>query len=115
MRAVATDAWGSDWSPHATLSGHKWEVWQLNFTAGVLFSGSFDHTIKRWDMRTLSCSATLRGHKGRGGRRCRPVRAVTEPPPPGYVHAMTIGEAELISGCADRTIKVGACCAAVFA
>jgi WD40 repeat protein len=53
--------------PHATLSGHKWEVWQLAWTDGVLFSGSFDHTIKRWDLRTLSCTATLRGHKGACG------------------------------------------------
>ena len=54
--------------PHATLSGHKWEVWQQVYTDGVLFTGSFDHTIKRWDMRTLSCSATLRGHKGSRAR-----------------------------------------------
>ncbi|KAJ3343638.1 protein with putative role during mitosis [Gonapodya sp. JEL0774] len=28
-----------------TMQGHNWEVWQLQYTMGVLFSGSFDHTI----------------------------------------------------------------------
>jgi E3 ubiquitin-protein ligase TRAF7 len=62
----------------ATLSGHNWEgkietmnfatisslVWQLECDDHVLLSGSFDHTIKRWDIRQFQNSATLRGHHG---------------------------------------------------
>ncbi|KAL7748930.1 E3 ubiquitin-protein ligase traf7 [Sorochytrium milnesiophthora] len=74
--------------PTQTLGGHNWEVWQLKYHHGALFSGSFDHTIKRWDTRNMfSCTATLTGHKG-------------------FVHAMCLGRKSLISGCADRTIKI---------
>ncbi|KAI8049268.1 WD40-repeat-containing domain protein [Syncephalis plumigaleata] len=90
----------------ARLDGHNWEVWQLAYAgqygrqgaassalgsgtglAGKLFSGSFDHTIRRWDTRMWSCDLVLRGHKG-------------------YVHAMTLGDGCLISGCADKTVKM---------
>ncbi|KAI9223940.1 WD40-repeat-containing domain protein [Blastocladiella britannica] len=73
--------------PVTTLTGHNWEVWQLKVTDGVLFSGSFDHTIRRWDPRTFECTATLRGHRG-------------------FVHAMAVGNRSLITGCADRTVKI---------
>ena len=50
----------------STLAGHNWEVWQLVYTDGALFSASFDHTIKRWDVRNrMKCDATLKGHQGR--------------------------------------------------
>jgi WD40 repeat protein len=75
------------------LHGHNWEVWQLEVVESCLFSGSFDHTIKRWDLRMFECSATLSGHQG-------------------FVHAMTLGCRALITGCADRTIKV--CCFSRF-
>lgn len=61
----------------ATLDGHRWEgfpanssianrflVWQLLYHHGIIMSGSFDHTIKRWDMRVMSCFDTLIGHLG---------------------------------------------------
>ncbi|KXS19187.1 WD40 repeat-like protein [Gonapodya prolifera JEL478] len=70
-----------------TMQGHNWEVWQLQYSMGVLFSGSFDHTIKRWDPRMFQCTHTLRGHKG-------------------FVHALALGNDNLISGCADRTVKI---------
>jgi WD40 repeat protein len=54
--------------------------------AGKLFSGSFDHTVRRWDTRMWQCDLVLRGHKG-------------------YVHAMTLGDGCLVTGCADKTIK----------
>ncbi|KAL1918510.1 uncharacterized protein VTP21DRAFT_3170 [Calcarisporiella thermophila] len=77
------------YGPTATLHGHGWEVWQLVCVPGEykLFSGSFDHTIRRWDTRMLRCDLILKGHKG-------------------YVHAVTLGDDFLISGCADRTIKI---------
>ena len=87
----------NDYTPITTLCSHSWEVWQLEFVASnghaKLFSGSFDHTIKRWDPRTMLCDLTLTGHKG-------------------FVHALTSsktgfgGEGALISGCADRTVKI---------
>ena len=79
----------SDWALAKTLQGHRWEVWQLVFVEGALFSGSFDHTIKRWTVtrESIECSATLSGHKG-------------------YVHAMVLGKDCLITGCADKTIKI---------
>ncbi|CAG8460281.1 12937_t:CDS:10 [Ambispora leptoticha] len=78
----------NDYTPADTLSGHNWEVWQLEYTNGSLFSASFDHTIKRWNVRNqIVCDLTLKGHQG-------------------FVHAMTLGDCNLITGCADRTIKV---------
>ena len=49
-----------------TLTGHKWEIWQLVFVDGALFSGSFDHSIRRWSILddSMECTATLSGHKG---------------------------------------------------
>jgi hypothetical protein len=32
------------------IQEHTWEVWQLSIRDGLLFSGSFDHSIK---VRTL--------------------------------------------------------------
>ncbi|KAI9190347.1 E3 ubiquitin-protein ligase traf7 [Blastocladiella emersonii ATCC 22665] len=74
-------------APVAVLAGHNWEVWRLQVVDGVLFSGSFDHSIKRWDTRTFEATATLKGHRG-------------------FVHALAAGHGSLISGCADRTIKI---------
>jgi len=76
-------------SLHCVLSGHKWEIWQLLYFDKALFSASFDHTIKRWKVsgNSIECTATLHGHKG-------------------YVHAMERGESCLITGCADKSIKV---------
>ncbi|KAJ3117089.1 E3 ubiquitin-protein ligase traf7, partial [Nowakowskiella sp. JEL0407] len=54
----------NDYSQVASMTGHKWEVWQVEYCQqGVLFSGSFDHTIKRWDIRNFESTATLKGHK----------------------------------------------------
>jgi len=79
----------NDWELVKTLQGHRWEVWQVVYANGALFSGSFDHTIKRWTVTrdSIECSATLSGHKG-------------------YVHAMVVGKDCLITGCADKTIKI---------
>jgi WD40 repeat protein len=43
-----------DYSRISTLNEHRWvlvinkEVWQLEYCDNVIFSGSHDHTIKRW-------------------------------------------------------------------
>ncbi|TPX36232.1 hypothetical protein SmJEL517_g01541 [Synchytrium microbalum] len=78
----------NDYSRIRTLSGHQWEVWQLQYTDGALFSSSHDHTVKRWDVRmTFLNDLTLKGHKG-------------------FVHALCIGNRELLSGGADKTIRI---------
>ncbi|KAJ1501315.1 hypothetical protein HMI54_015840 [Coelomomyces lativittatus] len=74
-------------SPIAHLFGHEWETWQLCLSYPYLFSGSFDHSIKKWDLRSFQCISTLNGHHG-------------------FVHAMCFGEKSLISGCADKKIKI---------
>ncbi|KAI8807782.1 WD40-repeat-containing domain protein [Cladochytrium replicatum] len=76
------------WSPIGMMQGHLWEVWQVEFCGvNTLFSGSFDHTIKRWDVRRFEETAVLNGHRG-------------------FVHALTVGNSTLMSGCADKTIRV---------
>ncbi|EFA76777.1 hypothetical protein PPL_09528 [Heterostelium album PN500] len=68
-------------------NAHKWEVWQLNMCGGYLFSGSFDHTIKTWDLRTFQNQRTITGHRS-------------------YIHALTSSSFHLFSGSADKFIKV---------
>ncbi|KAI3640515.1 hypothetical protein MIR68_001393 [Amoeboaphelidium protococcarum] len=71
-----------------TLIGHNWEVWQIQYAGrNTLFSASFDHQIKRWDLRNVSCNMTLTGHSG-------------------YVHALTCSDQFLVSGCADKTVRI---------
>jgi WD40 repeat protein len=76
------------------MIGHNWEVWRLEYNFYNLFSGSHDHTIKRWgkfylnvDVRNFQNISTLTGHRG-------------------YIHALTWSKFALVSGCADRTIKI---------
>ncbi|PRP81779.1 hypothetical protein PROFUN_10649 [Planoprotostelium fungivorum] len=66
---------------------HNWEVWQLLISDNYLFSGSFDHTIKVWDLDTFQCVKTLNGHKG-------------------YVHALSLSKKTLFSGSGDKTTKI---------
>jgi WD40 repeat protein len=65
------------------------EVWQLEHVDNVLFSGSHDHTIRRWDLRTFQNNQTLAEHRG-------------------YIHSLKLSDRGLYSGCADRTIKLWA-------
>ena len=46
--------------------GHTAEIVSLNFnTAGdTIITGSFDHTIKVWDLKGGGCVNTLAGHHG---------------------------------------------------
>ncbi|RKP13808.1 WD40-repeat-containing domain protein [Piptocephalis cylindrospora] len=88
----------------AELSGHDWEVWKIQVAGsgavgsgggGFLWSGSFDHTLRRWDLRMLQCSGTWREHAG-------------------YIHSVLAlpGDVTSSSGytlataCADRTVKL---------
>ncbi|KAJ3370420.1 hypothetical protein HDU91_006225 [Kappamyces sp. JEL0680] len=77
----------NDYTRLGTMTGHRWEVWQLEYSNGVLFSGSHDHSIKIWDARNFQNASTLVGHRG-------------------YIHALAWGDGALLSGCADRSIKM---------
>ncbi|XP_054776552.1 zinc finger CCCH domain-containing protein 48-like [Prosopis cineraria] len=49
--------------PLATLNGHSRSVVCLTGGPGdKLYSGSMDHSIKVWDLKTLQCTMTLKGH-----------------------------------------------------
>lgn len=94
----------------ATLSGHDWEVWKMQVSGsgarphphhpsssstGFLWSGSFDHTLRRWDLRMLQCSGVWREHAGY----IHSILALPDPIPSsqGYL---------LATACADRTVKL---------
>eukprot|EP01103_Thecamoeba_quadrilineata_P021021 TRINITY_DN935_c0_g1_i2.p1 TRINITY_DN935_c0_g1~~TRINITY_DN935_c0_g1_i2.p1 ORF type:complete len:358 (-),score=45.29 TRINITY_DN935_c0_g1_i2:34-1107(-) len=85
-----------DFNIQTTLTGHSWEIWQLQADNHYLFSGSFDHTIKIWKVNTFECIRTLSGHKG-------------------FLHSLLLSYGSsskekdsicLLSGSGDRTIKV---------
>lgn len=42
--------------------GHEGPIWGLDRTQNILFTGSYDRTIKLWGVRTGQCIHTLRGH-----------------------------------------------------
>ena len=47
-----------------TYHGHGGPVWCLDFDGSKLVSGSYDKTIKVWDLMSGRCDGTLRGHEG---------------------------------------------------
>jgi WD40 repeat protein len=73
------------------VSAHSWTVSSLIFdpTSNYLFSASWDHTIKVWDLTMAQEVETLRGHTD-------------------SVTAIALDEADrvLVSGSCDRTIRV---------
>ena len=81
------------WSIHSfalerALTGHAWEVWQLVINDTLLFSGSFDHTIRIWDMGDWECVRVIKAHTG-------------------YVHALLVPEVNVIvSGSSDKSLKL---------
>ena len=46
------------------FQGHGGPVWCLHVAGDVLYSGSYDKTIKMWNINTGKCQQTLRGHTG---------------------------------------------------
>ncbi|XP_042480623.1 zinc finger CCCH domain-containing protein 17-like [Macadamia integrifolia] len=63
------DAASNCFQPIALLEGHSHAVvslvvgaGRLHSGAGRLYSASMDHTIRVWDLETLQCTHTLRGH-----------------------------------------------------
>lgn len=44
-----------------TLTGHSGPVRTLVYSGGRMFSGSYDKTVRVWDVEHLTCLATLQG------------------------------------------------------
>ncbi|KAH7033954.1 beta transducin-like protein HET-E2C [Macrophomina phaseolina] len=74
-----------------TLEGHNGLVWSVTFShdSARLASGSWDRTVKIWDVSSGACLQTLEGHSSF-------VRSVT------FSHDST----RLASGSGDRTVKI---------
>jgi WD40 repeat protein len=78
----------------ARLSGHQWEVWQLEAAAlapgcaPLLASGSYDHTVGLWSLEgPFPLRKTLTGHKG-------------------AVHALRSVGGRLFSGSGDKSVRI---------
>ena len=70
-----------------TLTGHTRGVSCLAVIDGKLVSGSWDNTIKVWDLKTDQCLHTLTGHTD-------------------GVSSLAVIDGKLVSGSLDNTIKV---------
>ncbi|PWA77958.1 hypothetical protein CTI12_AA221290 [Artemisia annua] len=70
-----------------SLKGHTRSVLSLVVGAGMLFSGSSDHSIRVWSLDSLECRHVLNGHTG-------------------DVTAVICWDRYLFSGSLDKTIKV---------
>ena len=69
-----------------TLPGHTDAVRALAVAGGRLFSGSYDGTVRVWDVTSLHCLEVLKGHVG-------PVRTL--------VHCSNM----MFSGSYDKTVS----------
>lgn len=47
-----------------SFHGHGGPVWALHFDDSLVFSGSYDKTVKMWDLQSGRCLRTLRSHTG---------------------------------------------------
>jgi F-box/WD-40 domain protein 7 len=70
-----------------TLLGHTDIVRCLQISATLLISGSYDHTLKLWDLKAGTCTNTLRGHTD-------------------AVLCLQFDNEKIVSGSADRSIRV---------
>lgn len=69
------------------LRGHQDSVTCLQFTDTHLFSGSYDNTIRVWDLNLGVCLRVLKGHQG-------------------CVRALQADAVKLVTASTDRTIRV---------
>ena len=73
-----------------THAGHTDAVRALATSDNKLFSGSYDGTVKVWDVVTLECLKTLAGHTG-------PVRTLVS------------SGGHMFSGSYDKTVRLTVC------
>ena len=80
--------------------GHTDYVYALIVHEGFLYSGSWDNTIRKWDLSSNECVSVLKGHTGT-------VREVViiMPGDTYGVCALTVHEGFLYSGSEDNTIR----------
>ena len=64
---------------------HAANLW---LAGGHMFSGSYDKSVRVWDVHSLQCLSTLQGHSG-------------------AVRALAASSKRVFSGSDDTTIKVG--------
>ena len=89
-KAWDLSGYGLDWSRvtcRRTFLGHNDTVRCLQVGGGVLVSGSYDNTLKIWNVDTGLCTNTLRGHTD-------------------SVLCLQFDARKIVSGSADRTIRV---------
>ncbi|KAK1249768.1 hypothetical protein MKX08_009771 [Trichoderma sp. CBMAI-0020] len=70
-----------------TFKGHENGITCLQFDHNILATGSYDTTIKIWNVETGECIRTLRGHTS-------------------TIRTLQFDEGKLISGSFDKTIKI---------
>lgn len=70
-----------------TFKGHENGVTCLQFDDNILATGSYDTTVKIWNIETGECIRTLRGHTS-------------------AVRTLQFDDSKLISGSFDKTIKI---------
>lgn len=90
IKAWDLSNYGLDWSRvtcKMTFLGHTDTVRCLQVDGVILISGSYDNTLKIWDLKTGECTNTLRGHTD-------------------SVLCLQFDTEKIISGSADRTIRV---------
>ena len=90
IKAWDLSNYGSDWSRvtcKMTFLGHTDTVRCLQVNGTTLISGSYDNTLKIWNLRSGLCTNTLRGHTD-------------------SVLCLQFDNEKIISGSADRTIRV---------
>jgi len=54
--------WTTDLKCIETFTGHTQSIKCMTIHNNMLFTGSYDNTVKIWNMKTLKCSETLTGH-----------------------------------------------------
>lgn len=69
------------------LKGHTSMVFSLTVNDGILYSGSFDKTIKKWNCKTLKLLHTLKGATS-------------------SLMSLTIYNGQLIAGCSDGDVHI---------
>ncbi|KAF0690565.1 Aste57867_18052 [Aphanomyces stellatus] len=67
--------------------GHGGPVWALHMHGNTLMSGSYDKTIKLWNLQTGSCFSTLRAHTG-------------------WVSSLDASDARIASGSWDSSVNI---------